>query len=303
MKSMKTTAFGIELECTGITRQKAASVAKKVLGGTVDYVGGYYSTYKVTAQDGREWKFTYDGSILCQKKEGERTVTASKEYSTEVVSPILTYEDDMETLQTLIRELRKAGAFANESCGIHIHLNGADHSVRSIKNFVNIIYSHEELFHKAFGILRTREMYCKPLEEDLVRRINKVKTDSLSKLEDTWYEGYHGSRENHYHQSRYHFLNLHSYFHGHGTIELRGFNSTLHAGEVRAFIAFALAVNYKALTLSFASTKKPQSENEKFAMRTFLNRMGLIGDEFKACRVHLTKNLSGCSAWRFGRTA
>ncbi len=303
MKSMKTTAFGIELECTGITRHKAASVAKKVLGGTVDYVGGYYSTYKVTAQDGREWKFTYDGSILCQKKEGERTVTASKEYSTEVVSPILTYEDDMETLQTLIRELRKAGAFANESCGIHIHLNGADHSVRSIKNFVNIIYSHEELFHKAFGILRTREMYCKPLEEDLVKRINKVKTDSLSKLEDTWYEGYYGSRETHYHQSRYHFLNLHSFFHGHGTIELRGFNSTLHAGEVRAFIAFALAVNYKALTLSFASTKKPQSENEKFAMRTFLNRMGLIGDEFKACRVHLTKNLSGCSAWRFGRTA
>ena len=303
MKSMNTTAFGIELECTGITRHKAATVAKKVLGGTVDYVGGYYNTYKLTAQDGREWKFTYDGSILCQRKAGDSTINASKEYSTEVVSPILTYQDDMETLQTLIRELRKAGAFANESCGIHIHLDGADHSPRSVKNFVNIIYSHEELFHKAFGILRTREPYCRPLEDELVKRINKVRLDDFSCLEDAWYEGYYGSRFEHYHRSRYHFVNLHSFFHGHGTIELRGFNSTLHAGEVRAFIAFALAVNWQALKQRCASTKKPQNENEKFAMRTFLNRIGLIGDEYKACRVHLTKNLSGCSAWRFGRTA
>jgi hypothetical protein len=33
-------------------------------------------------------------------------------------------------------------------------------------------------------------------------------------------------------------------------------------------------------------------------MRTYLNRIGLIGDEFKACREHLCKRLSGCSAWR-----
>jgi hypothetical protein len=93
-------------------------------------------------------------------------------------------------------------------------------------------------------------------------------------------------------------LNLHSFFHGHKTVELRGFNSTLHAGEVRSYIVLALALNTQALTQSSASTKKPQAENEKFAMRTYLNRIGFIGDEFKACREHLTKRLTGSAAWR-----
>ena len=72
---------------------------------------------------------------------------------------------------------------------------------------------------------------------------------------------------------------------------------------MRSYIVFALALNDMALSQKNASTKKPQIENEKFAMRTWLNRMGLVGDEFKACREHLTKNLSGSSAWRYGRTA
>jgi hypothetical protein len=38
-------------------------------------------------------------------------------------------------------------------------------------------------------------------------------------------------------------------------------------------------------------------------MRTYLNRIGFIGDEFKNCREHLTKHLSGDAAFRFGRAA
>jgi hypothetical protein len=54
-----------------------------------------------------------------------------------------------------------------------------------------------------------------------------------------------------------------------------------------------LALNHQALTQKCASSKKPQVENEKFAMRTYLNRIGLIGDEFKNCREHLCKHLDG----------
>ena len=61
--------------------------------------------------------------------------------------------------------------------------------------------------------------------------------------------------------------------------------------------------NHQALTQRSASTKKPQVENEKFAMRTYLNRIGFIGDEFKNCREHLTKHLDGSAAWRFGTPA
>ena len=96
---------------------------------------------------------------------------------------------------------------------------------------------------------------------------------------------------------------LRAKYHRNRTVELRGFNSTFHAGEIRSYIVLALALNNQALTQSKASSKKPQVENEKFAMRTYLNRIGLIGDDFKNCRMHLCKHLDGCSAWRYDQAA
>lgn len=37
---------------------------------------------------------------------------------------------------------------------------------------------------------------------------------------------------------------------------------------------------------------------EKYAFRCWMLRLGLIGDEFKTCRHHLLKNLTGNAAWR-----
>ncbi|KXI97561.1 amidoligase [Bacillus cereus] len=291
--------FGIEIEFTGITRERAAKVVTEFLQGTYAEGGTYYDTKKVTAPDGRVWKFMSDGSIHCQRKEGGRKVAAGREYSVELVSPILTYQEDIETLQELVRKLRKAGAFTNTSCGIHIHLDGAKHTPRSIRNFVNIIASKNDLFYKALQIAPQRMNYCKKMDSILVEKMNRKKPKTLREIEDIWYEGYSESRSAHYHNSRYHFLNLHSFFTGNHTVELRGFNSELHAGRIRSYIVLALAINHQAVTQKCASTKKPQIENEKFAMRTYLNRIGFIGDEFANCREHLTAALSGSAAWRF----
>ena len=291
--------FGIEIEFTGITRNEAAKVAAEYLNGTVVSTGDYYDTKKITTADGRVWKIMSDGSISCQKKEGRQKVAATREYSVELVSPILTYQGDIETLQELVRRLRKAGAFTNNSCGIHIHLDGAEHTARSIRNFVNIIASKNDLFYKALQIEPSRMGYCKKMDEILVEKINRKKPKTLAQIESIWYEGYSESTSRHYHSSRYHFLNLHSFFNGNHTVELRGFNSELHAGKIRSYIVLALALNNQALTQKCASAKKPQVENEKFAMRTYLNRIGFIGEEFANCREHLTTHLDGSAAWRF----
>lgn len=291
--------FGIEIEFTGITREKAARVAAELLQGTYSEGGTYYDAKKVTAPDGRVWKFMYDGSINCQSKESGRKISAGREYSVELVSPILSYQQDIETLQELIRQLRHAGAFVNTSCGIHIHLDGAEHTPRSIRNFVNIIASKNDLFYKALEIAPQRMNYCKKMDSILVEKLNQKKPTTMRQIEEIWYEGYSESRDTHYHNSRYHFLNLHSFFTGNHTVELRGFNSELHAGKVRSYIVLALALNHQALTQKCASAKKPQIENEKFAMRTYLNRIGFIGEEFANCREHLTSALSGSAAWRF----
>ena len=299
---MFSSRFGIEIEFTGITRTRAAEIAAECIGGSISTTGDYYGTHRVTTPDGRFWKFMSDGSIICQRKENWQIVSAGNDYSVELVSPILNYHEDIKTVQELVRRLRGVGGFANKSCGIHIHLDGSIHTPRSIRNFVNIITSKNDLFYKALQIAPERMHYCKKMDAYLVEKLNRVKPSSFSQIESIWYEGYDESRFQHYHNSRYHFLNLHSFFTGNHTVELRGFNSELHAGKIRAYIILALALNHQALTQKSASSRKVQSENEKFAMRVFLNRIGFIGDEFKNCREHLYQHLDGNAAWRY-RTA
>jgi len=294
---MFTVNFGIEVEFSGITRERAAQVAAEFLGGRV-------SGTNVTAPDGRVWRFVYDSSVKARKKVGGRIVALSDDYDdykVELVSPILNYREDIDTLQELVRRLRKAGAFAGKGsgAGIHIHLDGAPHTPRSVRNFVNIIASRNDLFYKALQIEPDRMRYCKKMDEYMVRRMNEKKPKTFDEIRDIWYEGYNDNRSSHYHQSRYHFANLHSFFTGNCTLELRGFNSELHAGKIRSYIVLALALNQQALTQKSASSKKPQTENERFAMRVYLNRIGFIGDEFKNCREHLCAHLSGNSAWRY----
>lgn len=291
--------FGIEIEFTGITRNKASKLVADYLNGTISEARDYYDTKVITTPDGRKWKVMYDGSLRCQTKRSGEIISSSRYYSCELVSPILIYDEDINTLQELVRLLRKAGGFTNASCGIHIHLDGKDHDVRSIRNFINIIASKNDLLYKALEIKQERMRFCKKMDEHLVTTINKKHPKTMEELADIWYEGYYGTRNTHYYDSRYHFLNFHSFFTGNHTVELRGFNSELHAGKVRSYIVLALALNHQALTQKCASSKKSQVENEKFAMRTYLNRIGLIGYEFKNCREHLTEALKGCSAWRF----
>ncbi len=111
-----------------------------------------------------------------------------------------------------------------------------------------------------------------------------------------WYNG--NSRRNiHYDSSRYRGLNLHSVF-SKGTIEFRLFNSTLHAGEVKTYIQLCLAISHQALIQKRASHSRTQSSNEKYTFRTWLLRLGLIGQEFETARHHLLKYLDGNIAWK-----
>lgn len=132
--------------------------------------------------------------------------------------------------------------------------------------------------------------------------MNKRRPTNMAKVADIWYAGYSDSRSAHYNPSRYHAVNLHSVF-TKGTVEFRCFNSTLHAGKVKAYVQFCLAVSYQAITQKCASSKVTVSDNEKYTFRCWLLRMGLIGDEFATCRKFMLENLDGDIAWRYGQSA
>lgn len=292
--------FGIEIEMTGISRPDACKVAQSLIGGTVHHVGGTYDEWCLVAPDGRKWKFVYDSSIQASRDS----------MKTELNSPVLTYNNDMETLQNLVRALKRAGAYtgAEYGCGIHIHVSAGGHTAQTVKNFCNLIYAQDELVRKALGVEYGRQRWCEPLTSEFINKLPAVK--NLDQLADAWYGTYapYSNRNAHYNSSRYHLINLHRYFSTLGrpenTIEIRAFNASLHAGVIRSYVAFVLAMNGQALqSKRILPTKNPVmvAGNEKFAMRTWLNRIGFIGEEFKNCREHLNKRLLGDAAWRFGK--
>jgi len=293
---MRTQRFGIEIEMTGVTREKAAEAIAEYFGTESFYIGTYYKTYGAKDRQGRTWKATFDSSIIAQKKSGGRTVRAADEYKCEVVSPILTYED-MGDLQEIIRQLRHKGAFVNSQCGIHIHVDASLYTPQTLRNLVNIIASKEDILYKALRIDPARMRWCKKTNGELLEAINRRKPQTMEALKDIWYAGSTRGRDEHYNDTRYHGLNLHSAF-TKGTVEFRLFNSTTHAGEVKAYIQFCLAVSHQALTQKKASARKTVTDNEKYAFRCWMLRLGLSGDEFKTCRLHFLKHLEGNSAWR-----
>ena len=78
-------------------------------------------------------------------------------------------------------------------------------------------------------------------------RLDARRVRSLDDMKAAWY-GDADAHANRYHHSRYHGLNLNSLFYR-GTVEFRYFNGSLHAGEVKSYVLFCLAL----ALLSFAA--------------------------------------------------
>ena len=302
---MKEQTIGVEVEMNNITRKAAAKLAAEFFGTnrSADTANrnGYY-TWSAWDAQGREWKFQRDCSISGPDSE-----------KCELVTPILHYED-IETLQELIRRLRKAGAKSDytRGCGVHIHIGAQGHTPQSLRNLANIMASHEILIAEAIKVDHGRiNRFCRTVDPNFLKQLNNKKPKTMAQLADIWYgaQGCESGRTQHYNSSRYHMLNLHATF-TKGTIEFRlfqfdkpagGKQNGLHAGKLKSYIQLCLAMSQMAKDLRSASPKEQQKENKKFAMRTWLMRMGFIGAEFETAREVLTENLTGDNAFRFGR--
>ena len=307
IEEMKKQTIGVEVEMNSITRRKAAKLAAEFFGTNrfqdTAYCNGY-CTWSAWDAQGREWKFQRDSSIHGPDSE-----------KCEMVTPILTYAD-METLQELIRKLRKAGAKSDPTrgCGVHIHIGAKGHTPQTLRNLANIMASHEQLLADALAIDHGRmRSYCRMVNPTFLNEVNRKKPTTMAKLADIWYtsNGASYGRDQHYNDSRYHMLNLHATF-TKGTVEFRlfqfdapanGKQNGLHAGQLKSYIQLCLALSQMAKEVRTASPKPQQTENPKYAMRTWLLRLGFIGDEFKTARELLTRRLDGDAAFRSGRAA
>ena len=307
IEEMKKQTIGVEVEMNSITREKAARLAATFFGtGRSEYTArrNGYETWSAWDAQGREWKFQRDVSIAGPDSE-----------KCEMVTPILTYED-MEILQELIRKMRHAGAKsdATRGCGVHIHIGAKGHTPQTMRNLANIMASHESLIADALNLDQGRmSRYCRTVNPTFLAQVNKKKPKTMADFADIWYTANSANygRSQHYNDSRYHMLNFHATF-TKATIEFRLFQfdapadgklNGLHAGQLKSYIQLCLALSQMAKTVKTASPKPQQTENPKYAMRTWLLRLGFIGDEFKTARELFTKRLDGDTAFRNGRTA
>lgn len=294
---LKKQRFGVEVEFTGITREMAARAVQEVVGGTISGPRrDVYYTRTIKDSQRRTWKVMRDSSISPKMNVGSAN---PDEYRVEFVTPPLKYED-IETLQNIIRKFKEIGGVPHSSCGIHIHIDGANHTATSLRRMVNFMLSRQEIIYEALNIGARKDRWCRPICKKLYDTMKKESNLTKDKAEQIWYseanDNYWGGvNHNHYNETRYHALNLHSFF-SKGTVEFRLFNSTLHAGRIKAYIQFCLAMSAWAIEsnnkIVFRSVSGYSADKKVTLMYHILtNRLGLYGDEFKTCRLHMMKQL------------
>ncbi|WLQ13240.1 amidoligase family protein [Hahella aquimaris] len=285
--------FGIEIETVKRTREQIARAIQSVTGGGVFYrrTPVAYDPWDVVDARGRTWKVVSDSSLS----------SVPAHLRAEVVSPVLGY-NDIPLLQEVIRAIRRAGGKVDSQCGIHIHIDAALFNGANLANLAKMVYKQEPLILHALGVSSQRlRTFTRPISNELIQNIERERPRTTEQLNRIWY-GYHNQQPIHYDRTRYHGVNLHNVWYR-GTVEFRWFEATLHAGKVKAYLQFCLALAAKALNAKTAYSRKrsfdPQSA--KYDFRVFLLRLGMIGEEFKTARRHLMVNMPGDAAFKRGR--
>ena len=191
-------------------------------------------------------------------------------------------EDDSAEEEEPIPEEQPAAEEVDE---LTISLPMAGHTAQSIRNFLNLMYSRGPLLNKAMG---TSFSVSNSLLDALEQATTRTVAEMLDELEE--------------------------YRLGAGDTGMTGicitaekisltFAGPLTQDKVNAYTELCSAMNRMAVTQKRIQAKTVNDANEKYALRIWLIRLGLNGDEHKALRKLLMQNLSGHAAFRTAEDA
>jgi len=284
----------VELELIGRTRMQVAEAIRNVVGGgeIARVPPADLDTHELVDARGRMWRVVSDASLI----------NVPQHLRAEINTPILSFED-LPELQEVVRAVRKAGARVDERTAVHVHVSHPDLNARAAANLARIFYKHEDLIFAAFGVTQERmERYAKKMCDEFAQKIAVRKPGDMKELNKWWY-GRFNSTPTRQHDSRYAALNLNGLLYR-DAVEYRLFqfrDNRIHAGELRAWIIFCMALTAKAINTKAASAKKRNYDADcgKFDFRVFISHgLGLHGPEHHNVRMHLLARLQGDSAWK-----
>ncbi len=268
-----TRTFGCEIELVGLTIEAAARALRasgintfdtetnSFDGVTPDYDddGCDCSSCRGNRADANDprmrtaWKVTYDGSVS---------------NGCEVVSPILSGAEGLESVRNVVRTLKAAGARVDNSCGFHVHVNARDLQGPELINAVRRYAQHETTIDSFMAPRRreSRSEWCRSMVE-LSRTLGRSRGDLFV-----------ATNVANLPQTRYYKLNLAAYV-KHGTVEFRQHAGTLNLNKMINWIMFCVQfVEDSRLSESYLEAYRVLAEKKKLAkMGQVLARLPLTG--------------------------
>ncbi len=189
---------------------------------------------------------------------------------------------ELESIKPVLAALKDAGLKAEDDLSVILSATG--HTGVTLRNLINLVSSKDNLLRKALnrqsetipGVL-VEALNAVPIEtaEDFMRVYNSgLEAGKYTSANDIWL----GDLPD----------NLWFSF----------YNATLDFDEVSSYIILSRKLNEQAKVQKHASNKQKEAENEKYALRCFLLRLGFIGDEYKSERKVLLSRLEGNGSWK-----
>ena len=204
--------------------------------------------------------------------------TEDETYTIDRQGNITTLEGRIITLDEILKSRQPKEEMAFDSVNLEFPIE--EHTGRTLKNVLNMIYSKQHLIVKA---LELKEHF---IDESFIKNLNSKKIETLEEFQyavtDLGTDGLKGL--------------YFDFDKGIFTFKLLGEDITNE--KVKAFMELLSVINLNAQRLKYASYKQSQEDNPKYAFRTWLIRLGMNGDEYKGTRKTLLSNLDGNSAFR-----
>ena len=170
-----------------------------------------------------------------------------------------------------------------ETTGFEVAVPMDGHSGITLRNLVNMVYSKQALIKKSLGI--TADI----IEDDFCTGINGAKIETLEDfkiaMEGIGPESCPGIG--------FDFFDK--------TITFKFSEDNASSEKIKAYTQLAALLNQSCKVLKHASAKAKDTENDKFAFRILLVRLGMVGNEYKIARKVLLEKLEGNSAFKDGK--
>ena len=197
--------FGVEMEIVGISKEVALRSLQAVGVRVID-AGYTHATMDC-------WKIVSDASV---------------QGGFEIVSPVLSGDAGMENVRMVAQALDDAGATANRSCGLHVHVDAHGMTLDNLRTIVTRYAAHEAEIDSFMPRSRRGDanQYCASLRR-LVSKEDFREADTVEKLIRAQ-------------RSRYYKVNLQSYLR-HGTVEFRQHSGTVQATKICNWLRLLMA--------------------------------------------------------------